>query len=204
MELRNIVNRIPETKRELSDYITKYYSHVKEAVAKNPQYKDTLDEAVKTSFEKYSRYLGGLTSRLNSLGHVVGYTADAWLLSTGDIIGSLGLKFFNLLSQIPEKAYSLVYGVSTGNYLDAAQNVLEGLISYVPGLTFVDQGLSRILRKRIVRDALTSFEKEVGIYKPWTTKLADRLSKVYTGVKDRIENVFTPKYEPMMSGLKTS
>jgi len=178
MGLRDIIHKMPSTKQEISDYILEHYSHVKDMVKKNPQYKETLAEAVTSSFDKYSKYLGGLADKVSSIGHVVGYTADAWFLGTGDIIGSLGGKFLNLLAQIPEKAYGVMYALDTGNYLDGLQNIMEGAVSYLPGLTFVDQGLTRIVQKRMVKDALARFEKETGVYKPWNEKLKEKLSDV--------------------------
>lgn len=201
MGLRDIVHKMPETRKELSDYILDSYSHVKELVERNPQYKSVLERAVNDSFDKHSEYIGGLADKLSSTGHAMGYTADIWFLATGDIVGALGGKFLNLLAQIPEKAYGLVYAVRTGNYLDAAQNILEGAVSYLPGLTFVDQGLERIVRKRIVKEALNNFEKEIGIYKPWTRKLYEKLLGEYTDVKDRSENVFRPNYEPELATI---
>ncbi len=195
MSLRDIVHKMPSSRQELSDYIMKHYSNINQAVASNPALKTSLDTAVDTTFDKYSKYLGNATGKISGAGHTVGYAADAWLL-TGDIVGSLGGKFLHLLAQIPEKAYGLVYGVQTGNYLDAARNILQGAVSYIPGLTFVDEGLERIVQKRMIKDAVSRFEKDAGLYKPWTAKLSDRLKPHYTGVEDRARNVFTPAYQP--------
>ncbi len=197
MGIRDIVNPLPATRTELSDYILHTNPEIKALIEKNPQYKAVLENAVNGSFDKYGKYMGGLVDKLSGLGHLTGYAADAWFLGTGDILGALGGKFINLLAQIPEKAYGIVYAIQTGNYLDAAQNILEGALSYLPGLTFVDQGLTRIIQKRMITDVVTQFEKEAGIYKPWTTKLAEKLDGIYTGVKDRLKNVFRPDYEPM-------
>ena len=147
MGIRDLIHKMPGKRKELSDYILENYSHIKEMVEKNPRYKDALVEAVDASFDKYSEHLGGLSSKLSGAGHLIGYSADAWFLATGDIVGALGGKFWNLIAQVPEKAYSLIYAVRTGNYLDSVQNILEGAISYLPGLTFVDQGLERIIQK---------------------------------------------------------
>jgi len=199
MGIKDLICKYPKTKKELSDYIINHNMHVKKMIKRNWHYKLALDDAVNSTFDKYSKYIGGISNKISGTGHIVGYTADAWLLATGDIVGTLGGKFLNFLAQIPEKVYGLVYGVRTGNYLDSAQNVLEGALSYIPGLTFADRGLTRIVQKRMAKDALIKFEKEVGIYKPWTTKLKEKLSSVYTGVKDRIKNVFTPLYEPKLA-----
>lgn len=195
MSLRDLVHKVPGTKKEITNYILQNYAHVRAAVESNPQHMASLENAVNESFDKHFRYLGHLTGKISGAGHAVGYAADAWLL-TGDIVGSLGGKFLNLLAQLPEKAYGLVYGVSTGNYLDAAQCLLEGAVSYLPGLTFVDQGLERIVKNRMVKDALTRFEKDAGLYEPWTSRLKGKLSPVYAGVKDRSGNVFRPSYQP--------
>lgn len=196
MSLRDIIHKMPETRKQVSDYVLKY-DHVKEALQKNPNYKTALDDAVNKAFDKYQLHISKANSTLAKAGTAVNYTADAWMLGTGDIVGGLGGKFFGLLAQIPEKLYGVWYAAKTGNYLDAAQNILEGAASYLPGLTFVDQGLERIIKKRMVKEALTEFEKDIGIYKPWTTKLYEKLKGVYKGVKDRKQNVFKPSYEPM-------
>ena len=196
--IRDLVNKMPETRKELSDYVSQN-ERIKSILEKNPDYKTTLEKSIDASFDKYSMYLkDNIATRVSGVGHAIGYTADAWL-ATGDVVGSLGGKFLNLLAQIPEKAYGMAYAVRTGNYLDSAQNILEGIVSYVPGLTVVDQGLARIVQKRMISDAITKFEKEVGLYKPWTARIAEKLKSVYTDVKDRAENIFRPDYEPEMS-----
>ncbi|MBI4439224.1 hypothetical protein HY640_04790 [Candidatus Woesearchaeota archaeon] len=194
MSIRDIIHKMPGTRKELSDYILTNYSHIREAVGSNRKLLASLEASVEASFDKYSKHLGGISGKISGAGHAIGYAADAWLLGTGDIVGSLGGKYLNLLAQIPEKSYALVYGVSTGNYLDAAQNILEGAISYIPGLTFVDQGLERIIKKRMVREAVTNFEKGNDMYKPWTTRLSEYLTGKYTDVRDRTPNLVGPSY----------
>lgn len=194
--IRDLITYMPAKREELSDYITRYYNDIGTMVANYPQYRTTLETAVNEAFDKYKNHFGGLTAKLSGVGHAIGYTADAWFLATGDFIGALGGKFLNLLAQIPQKSYALVYGLRTGDYRGAAQNILEGLVSYVPTLTFVDQGLGRIAQKAMVRDAVYRFEKATGTYKGWTTKLADTLKDKYRDVKDRSKNVFTPIYQP--------
>ncbi|HLD04603.1 MAG TPA: hypothetical protein VJG90_02685 [Candidatus Nanoarchaeia archaeon] len=159
-------------------------------------------EAVSESFEKYRPFLHGLAQKLDLMGgagHAVGISADLWLAGTGDIVGSLGGKFWNFLANIPEKAYSLVYAVRTGNYMTSMKNILEGMVAYVPGLTLVDEGLDRLIRKDLMRDIVTRFEKKEGLYKPWTRRLSDLLKDKYTNVQDRKKNVFTPRYTPRLA-----
>jgi hypothetical protein len=48
----------------------------------------------------------------------------------------------------------------------------------------------------MVKEAVTKFEKEIGIYKPWPEKLYEKLKGIYTGVRNRIKNVFRPDYAP--------
>lgn len=206
--IRDIVWKLPDTSRGIVEYITNNatkYGSIEDILSQDPSKKQTLLECAQESVEKYKKYLGGFTSGLSKAGHAVGYTADAWLLGTGDIVGTLGGKFLNLVAQVPEKLKSISYGIKTGNYLDSLQCILEGLVSYIPGLTFADQGLSRIIQKRMIKDTVKNFEKSVGTYKPWTTKLADKLKGVYTAVKDRKENVMDPKYAISdKSGLEAS
>jgi len=200
MGIRDIVDKKPTSRTELSDYIMANYKDVRKAVMDNPEYKSALEKAISSSFDKYSGHIGGISSKISGAGHGIGYAADAWFLSTGDIVGALGGKFLNLLGQIPEKLYGLYYGVKTGNYLDSLQNILEGAVSYLPGLTFVDQGLKRIVQKRMVKDAVKQFEQDIGVYKPWHQRLKDKIQGFYkTDVKDRSANVFTPSYNPAMS-----
>ena len=195
LSLRDFVHQLPGSRQELSDYILSHNYKVRDMVEKDERYRTALDEAVNSTFDKYSKYMSGLTDKISKLGHGIGYTADAWL-TTGDIWGCLGGKFLNFLCQIPEKAYSIVYGAKTGNCLDSCQNIVEGIISYIPGFTFVDQGLTRIIQKRMVKDALTDFEKATGKYKSWKSRLYERFKGACTGIKDRITNVFKPSYKP--------
>jgi hypothetical protein len=190
--MRDYARQLPTNRKELSDYLLGN-SHVRELVEKDENARAALDEAVNSTYDKYSKEMRGLTDRAAKAGHGIGYIADTWLFSTGDIVGALNLKFGQAVGQAPEKAYSLWYGLRTGNYMDAVQNVLEGIVGLVPGLTWVDEGLTRIVQKRMVSDALTRFEKEVGIYKSWTTKLYEKLNGAYTGVRDRIGNVISPE-----------
>ncbi|HOI19294.1 MAG TPA: hypothetical protein PLX15_05545 [Candidatus Woesearchaeota archaeon] len=206
--IRDIVRKLPNTSKGIVEYITNHpikYSSIEDTLTTDPSTRQTLLECAQESVEKYAKYLGGFASGLSKAGHAVGYTADAWLLGTGDIVGSLGGKFLNLIAQVPEKLKSISYGIKTGNYLDSLQCILEGLVSYIPGLTFADQGLSRIVQKRMIKDTVKNFEKSVGTYKPWTAKLADKLKGLYKGVKDRKENVIDPKYAMSdKSGLEAS
>ena len=192
----DLVFPVPKGKQELSDYVTTHYAQVTKALEQNHDYRKTLEAVVGRIVDKYTPYLGGLPQKIGSISrNTVGLGADAWL-ATRDIVGSLGGKFLNLIGQIPEKLISApIYAIKTGNYLDAARNIMEGLLSYVPGLTVVDEGLTRIIKQRIVKDIVAEFEIAVGIYKPWTSRLADKLSDIYTGVKDRVGNVFRPDYE---------
>lgn len=196
MSIRDIINKMPSNESDLEMYIKKNYKGIDELTSSNPNYQSSLESAVHESFSKYQPYLEKSKNKLAAVGHGVGHLADAWFLGTGDIVGTLGGKALNLISQIPEKAYGLLYGVKTGNYWDAAKNILQGVASYLPGFTWVDEGLHRIVQKRMVKHAIKGFEERVGSYEPWTAKYATQLSKYYTDVKDRAKNVFTPDYVP--------
>src|SRR3989344_5270343 len=189
--IRDLVKRMPETKSGLEEEVRKYDPEINKAVEDNPRYKQYLDEAVGKTFDKYEKYLGGLTHKLSTAGNAVGYTADAWFAATGDIVGALGGKFIRTLAHVPEKAYGLFgYALRTGNYLDSLQNILEGALSYLPGLTVVDQGLSRIVQKRMVKEATRTAREKIGkeVLSEYEAVPAE-FEKVYTGVKSRRDNV---------------
>jgi hypothetical protein len=192
MGLRDIIDNMPDTRKELADYVIQNYSHIAEMV-KNPDNRAKLDGIVSGTFDKYSKYMGGMHLGLSAAGHAIGYAADLWMLK-GDLIGALGGKWLHILAQIPDKSYGLWYGVRTGNYIDAAQNIMQGMVSYVPGLTFIDEGLTRIIQKRMVHEVARTFENETGLYKPWTRRLYEKLASHYANVKDRAANVFRPDY----------
>ncbi len=202
MGLRDLVHSIPKEREDLEAYVLHNYRHVAEQVKKEQGSKDRLSDAVNESFENYKPFLHGLAQKLDLMGGAgreLGITADLWLAGTGDIIGSLGGKFLDFLANIPEKAYGLVYSVQTGNYMTGIKNILEGLASYIPGLSLVDEGLDRLIRKDMMRDIVSRFEKKEGLYKPWTTRLSEHLKDRYKDVRDRSENVFTPKYQPRLA-----
>ena len=187
--IRDLVNRMPETKSGLEKAVREYDSEIDKAIEENPSYKRDLEVAVGETFDRYEKYMGGLTRKLSAAGHAVGYTADAWL-ATGDIVGSLGGKFLNLLAQIPEKAYSLVYAARTGNYLDSLRNVFEGILSYLPGFTIVDQGLSRIVQKRMIKEATKKMREKIGAEKLSDYEVVpEKFAEVYTDVKPRSGNI---------------
>lgn len=188
--IRDLVNRMPETRKGLEEYALGYSPAIKDAIERDPHKRQVLTETVDESFDKYSKYLGGLTHKISAAGHAIGYTADAWL-ATGDIVGSLGGKFLHLLAQIPEKAYSVVYAARTGNYLDSLKNIFEGTLSYLPGFTVLDEGLSRIVQKRMARDVIYNTEKKLGLdHTSWHARYAKQAEQAgYSEVKDREDNI---------------
>jgi len=191
--VRDITNKLPESRSGLENYVLKYSPEVREAIDSDPSKKMVLERLIDDSFDKYSKHIGGFVHGVSSLGHGVGYTADAWLLGTGDIVGSLGGNFIDLLAQVPEKSYSLVYAAQTGNYLDSLQNIFEGLVSYLPGFTVADQGLSRIVQKRMIHDVVKNARREFGLRSSWHKKLYHENKGSYTDVKNRSGNVISPK-----------
>lgn len=193
---RDFIRRIPGTKQELTDFI-KESGNIKDFLQKNPDKTEALYRIVNDTYDKYQQYLGhGLSHKAHLAGKTAGYAADVWGFCIADPIGSFGGKVLYAAAQIPDKAYGLIYGLKTGNYIDALKNVAGGLVGCLPGLTLADQGLNRIVRKRMLSDAKTKLEKEFGLYKSWTSRLADKLKNTYKGVVDRAKNVFSPGYEP--------
>ncbi len=190
--LRDLVKKMPETRNGLEAAVMQYSPSIREALAAHPEYRDVVEKEVGASFDRFSGYMGGLTQKMSAAGHAVGYTADAWL-ATGDIVGSLGGQFIDLLLQVPDKAYGLVYAARTGDYLGALQNIGQGMLSYIPGFTVFDEGLSRIVQKRMVKDAAYNVEQRLGIGKAWPEKAAASIAGDYDGVVARIGNVVSPR-----------
>lgn len=194
--IRDLVRKMPETRDDLEKRVLEYSAEIREKIEKNPDYRRVLDKIVGEEFERYEPYIkGGITHKLSALGHGVGYTADAYFLASGDIVGALGGKFLYLLSQVPEKLYkSISYAVRTKDYLGAVQNIVEGAVGYLPGATVLDQGLSRIAQKRMVKNALYRVGEELGVeIKPWPARVAEKIGDKYKDVKDRTENVIGPR-----------
>ena len=193
--LRDFARKMPENRKGLETYVLNCDDKLRARIEADPNGRGILENAVSRNFDKYSPYINGIIGRtthgLSAGGHAVGYSADAWL-ATGDIVGSLGGNTIDLLAQVPEKAYSLVYAANTGDYLGSMQNIFEGLVSYLPGLTFADQGLSRIIQKRMVKNTIYDLKKELG-----EDEVVD--DKNYTDVKDRRANVISPHYEASLS-----
>jgi len=191
--IRDLVNKMPETRKALEDRVLEYSPAIRAAVEKNPAYRADLSRVVDDTFDKYAPYLGGIAHDVSAAGHAVGYAADAWLM-TGDVIGSLGGKFINLLAQIPEKAYSVVYGMRTGDYLGSMKNIFEGVLSYVPGFTAVDEGLSRIVQKRMINRAAYEAENKFGLeHTPWHINSRRKAQESYSDVEDHSHRIVSPQ-----------
>ncbi len=194
--IRDVVHRMPESRSELEEYVLASNSRISEAVRTSPEIRDLFYRESEDTFDQYGRYLGGLAQKVASAGRAVGHSADAWLM-TGDIVGSLGGKFIHLLAQIPEKAYSVVYGVRTGNYVDSLKNIGEGILSYLPGFTILDEGLARIVQKRMIKNLTYRMEAAIGERKSWYKRAEERArSAGYSDVRDRSENIIRVDFRP--------
>jgi len=198
--LRDIFRKMPETKSELEEIVLGYYPELKTKIEKDNSLRGRLEKITEEEYQRYRPYIGGTTQKISAAGHGIGYTADAYFLTTGDIYTALGGKAINLIAQIPEKLYkSISYAVHTGGYLGAIQNIVEGIISYAPGLTILDQGLSRIAQKRMLSKTLYRVGKEFGLEMvPWHKRVAERIKGYYEGVKDRTANIIGPSKKPAL------
>lgn len=190
--LRDIIRKMPGNKKDLENYVLNHSPEIKEAVERDPSNGAKLERIVDESFDKYSKYVGGWTSKLSGAGHVVGHASDAYFGTTGDIVGALGGKFLGLLAQVPEKAYSLVYAARTGNYMDAVRNIFEGAVSYLPFATVVDQGLSRIVKKRMVKDVKYRMEKEIDSESTWDKRVYHSIKDAYPDAEDQSRRIIRP------------
>ncbi len=194
--IRDLVRKMPETREDLERNVLEYSPEIRRKVEKNPEYKVTLERIVNEHYNRYESYIrGGVTHKLSAVGHGVGYAADAYFLASGDIVGALGGKFINLLMQLPEKFYkSISYAVRTGEYLGAIQNIIEGLVSYLPGATILDQGLSRIAQKRMLKQTIYKTSEALGVeIKPWNERVYEKIKGKYADVKNRAGNVISPR-----------
>lgn len=209
MSLTNLLwgESIPASTDTMKHHILTKYDDIREKVEANPHYASALERSVHDSLEYYKPYMGGMSHALHKAGKGLGVTAEAYGLATGDIVGTLGGEWLDLLAQIPDKAKGLWYGLSTGDLLGAGENVLRGILSYFPGLTVFDKGLTQIVQERSVEDAVQRFHKATDNYKPWHQRaydkvrdsavhLADGTKEAYKGVQNRAANIFTPDYEP--------
>ncbi len=203
---------IPTTTSELTKYLIDNNTDLSKKLKENPKYHSALETAVRDSIEYYKPFLGGMKTVLHKAGKAVGYASEAAGLASGGmgIVATLGGEYIDLLAQIPDKVYGLWYGLRTGDVLGAAENVLRGALSYIPGLTVADKGIDQIIRERMRSYAVKLFERSIGTYKPWHQRayesvkngavyLADGVKEAYKGVKSRVENIFTPDTEPVMA-----
>jgi len=194
--VRDIVKKMPETRDDLENRVFEYSLEIRDKVEGNPEYRNRLEQIVDEEFRRYEPYIKkGVTGKLGGFGHVVGYAADAYFFTTGDIVGTLGGKFLNLILQIPEKFYkNISYAIHTNDYLAAVQNIVEGFVSYLPGLTVLDQGLSRIAQKKMVSRTLYRVGEALGVeIKPWYSRVRDKIKDKYKDVEDRAENIISPR-----------
>jgi len=194
--IRDVINKMPETRDDLENKVLEYSPEIRKKVEENPEYRETLEKIVNEQYNNYESYIkGSMTHKLSATGHAVGYAADAYFLASGDIVGALGGKFINLLAQLPEKFYkSISYAVRTGSYLGAVQNIIEGIVSYLPGATILDQGLSRIAQKRMLKQTLYKVSEALGVeIKPWHERVYEKIGGKYKDVKNRAGNIVSPR-----------
>lgn len=213
MSIRDLFDKMPETRRDLEHKILEYSSEIKGKIEENPENMRTLESIAQEEYETYKPYIEGSVNQLSgSAGHGIGYLGD--IVFYGSAIAAMTnpalapfmltgllLKKINLGMQAPEKLRSLSYAAKTGDKVGAAQNITEGFLSYIPGATILDQGLKRIAQKRMLKKTLYRVNEALGIEnKPWYEKLRENLSGKYKDVKDRRGNIISPrKLEPAMA-----
>ena len=62
-------------------------------------------------------------------------------------------------------------------------NIIEGIVSYLPGATILDQGLSRIAQKRMLKQTLYKVSEALGVeIKPWHERVYEKIfEKIESG-----------------------
>ena len=207
MSIRDMFNKFPRTREDLEAKVIEYSPAIREKIEGNSDYKRKLEEIAGEEHSRYNPYIErGVTSTAAGVGQYTGYLGD--LVFYGSAIASLSnpalapfmlsgllLKKIRLGTQAPEMARSIAYGAKTGDVKGTIMNIAEGVLSYIPGLTFAYEGLSRIAQKRMLKRTLYRTNEALGIKnKRWYERIADYIHGEYTGVKSRAKNVISPRY----------
>jgi len=203
--LRDVVNKVPETKKDLEQYLMDSYPHIREEIEKDPRKRKILREITNNEFDRYARFLVDknlIDQGISTGASAAGYAGDVSFF-TGNFPGWIGFKALSLISRGREKVGALEYASQTGNYRDSLQTIVEWIGSVAPGFTWLDQGLNRIIRKRMVKNALYKAEEEFGLpHKSWSQKVYERIKGAYSNVKNRKENVVSPRGELQAQPVK--
>ncbi len=189
----NLVDAIapyPSTKRELVDYVRMNHD------VWIPEYESKLTKIVDEVHDRYSEYLK--PSKVDNLANTIGYWGDA-NFAIGNVLGTSVYKMGNAGLKLANHSYNAIKGLfgrgyfaqSPKDYVSLPMLALTDAIAMLPFGTALSPGMSRLVRKRMARDTLEEFNKEIGNQ----NNLYQRIKDFYrTEVKDRFKSFFRPSY----------
>jgi hypothetical protein len=196
-----------KTKEDLEKKVLEYSPRLRERIeGGDARAKSELERIAGVEYNRYQPFIGGKAQKASAVGHGLGYLGDVvfWgsaiaaatnpLLAPYMLTGLL-LKKINAAAQAPDTARTASYIHQTGDVAGGVRNIGAKALSYLPGLTFVDRGLSRIAQRRMVKKTVYEAEKAAGIEnKSWYRKYAEDAQEAgYTGVKIRPDNIISPR-----------
>ncbi len=204
------------TKKELEEKVLEYSPQIRERISRgDARAQSELERIADETYAEYKPFISGASQKVSSIGRVLGYAGDLVffgsafaaafnpLLSAYMLTGLL-LKKGQVAAQLPEAVKSIKYGIKTGDYLGMARNVGAKVLSYVPGTTILDRGLSRISQKRLIRK--TAYEVNKSLEEKgdswYVRSQKDAEEAGYTNVRDRSENIVGPSRDLNKRDLK--
>lgn len=190
----NLVDGIapyPSTREELTDYLRKNND------VRIPENDERIYKIVDDVHKRYSEYLR--PNKIDNLANGLGYWGDA-NLAVGNVIGTSIFKLGNAGIKLANHAYEGIKGIfgrgyfaeHPKDYISLPMLALTDALAMVPYCTAASPGISRMVRKRMAKEALKKFQKETGTYKPLHKRIGDLYK---TKVKDRADRFFTPTYQ---------
>ncbi|MFW6014267.1 MAG: hypothetical protein ACOCQG_03770 [Candidatus Nanoarchaeia archaeon] len=189
----NLVDTIapyPSTREELTDYLRKNND------VRIPENDEQIYRIVDDVHNRYSKYLK--SNKIDNLANSMGYLGDA-NLAVGNVLGTSILKLGNAGLKLANHAYEGIKGVfgkgyfaeHPRDYIGLPMLALTDAIAMIPYCTAASPGISRMIRKRMTKEALKEFQKETGTYKPLHKRMRDLYE---TKIKNKANRLFPPSY----------
>lgn len=191
--------------KELEERVLEYAPELRDKI-RLPGARDTLEEIAENKFETYKPYLHkGVAGTMGTVGRGLGYLGDVvfWgsriaaatnpLLAPYMLTGLL-LKKGNLAGQVLEAGKTFKYWAHTKDTAGSLRNLAAKVVSYIPGLTFVDTGLAKIAEKRMIKQTAYELSEALGEKaKSWYVVRGEQAQKAgYKEAQVRTENIVRP------------
>lgn len=206
-----------KNKNDLEERVLEYSPELKARIEGGDlRARSELERIADKEYMAYSPFIKeGVSGKTGKGGRALGYLGDVvfWgsavaaavnpLLAPYMLTGLL-LKKGNLVAQLPESLRSLRYGLKTGDFVGAGLNIGAKALSYVPGLTLVDKGLSKIAQRRMVRKTAYEVNESLGIEKKsWYNQAGEEAKEAgYIDARVRAENIVGPSRKHLKRELK--